>query len=49
MLTRVPRVRDAESELEVEGLQQLVAEKVTLDHAESVHWFGAYRELHAGK
>lgn len=45
MFTGVLAVRDAEAELEVEALEQLVAEVVPLDHAELVHRHGAHAEL----
>ena len=48
MLARVLRVGDAVAELEVERLQQLVAEKVTLHHAEVVDRLRADGKLHPG-
>ena len=49
VLARVLRVGDAEAELEVEALQQLVAEEVPLDHPEVVHRLVAHCELHPVK
>ena len=47
MLAGVPRVGDAEAELEVERLQQLSAEEVPLDHAEIIDRLVADGEFHA--
>ena len=46
VLASVLRVGDAEPELKVERLQQLIAKEVALDHAEAVDGTIAHRELH---
>ena len=49
VLAGVLRVGDAVAELEVERLEQLVAEEVSLDHPEVADWRRAYGELDAGE
>ena len=44
----VAAVGDAEAEVEVEALQEMLAEVVPLDHAEVVQRSASYRELNTG-
>lgn len=49
MLDRVPTIWHAEAELEVEGLEQTVAEVVALNHAKVLHGLGPHSELNTGR
>lgn len=46
MLAGVSAVRDAEAEVEVEALEQVIAEVVSLDHAEVVEGSVSNGEFH---
>lgn len=46
VFARVPAVRDAEAEVEVEVLEEATLEVVALDHPEAVDWPVAHGELH---
>lgn len=48
MLAGVARVGDAEAELEVEALEQTIAEEMAFDHAELANRLVAHDELHGG-
>lgn len=48
MLTSIPRIRNTETKLKVERLQQFVAKKVALYHAKSVDRTRSNREFHPG-
>lgn len=47
VLARVLAARHAEAKLEIEALEQLIAEVMSLDHAEVVDGRLSHRELHA--
>jgi hypothetical protein len=47
MLACVLAVRYAETEFEVETLEQPIAEEVPLDHAKFAHWLRTDAKFHA--
>ena len=46
MFTRVFRVRNAESELEIEAFEEFISEVMTFDHSKIVDWFITYSKLY---
>ena len=46
MFTRVFRVRNAESKLEIEAFEEFISEVMTFDHSKIVDWFITYSKLY---